>query len=312
MMSSSADKGVILAFDMGGSKLAAGLITKEGELLWSDKWAWAPKNEKEVMAALLKAGQVALEENEAIRPIAIGATIPGVADDETGTWVEASFSGIHDFPVARALEDMFGLPAFAANDGQACVLAERLFGAGKDAEDFLYITVSNGIGGGIFSGGRLLRGHGGGAGEIGHCTVVPNGRLCKCGKRGCLEAYAAGPGINKTYKALCGSDKTAEELAHMAKAGDADALRIWEMEGDYLGDAIAFAATLLNPKRVILGGGISLAFKLYEKPLRAVVNKKLFKKPNAGLEILATPLGYHGGLLGAAAVALTKLRKEEK
>ena len=303
---------VALSFDMGGSKLVTGLVTRRGEVLWSQKTTWSPISKQEIMTALIASGQAAMRENPNFQPQVIGATIPGVADYRTGTWLEASFSGIRDFPVASELSHAFSLPVFADNDGNACVLAEHFFGAGQGIDDFLYMTVSNGIGGGIFSGGQLLRGATGAAGEMGHCTVVDNGRLCKCGKRGCLEVYAAGPGIRQTYHELYGTDKSGEELAQMARAGDSSALHIWELEGDYLGRIIAASVNLLNPARVILGGGLSLAFPLYEAALWKSIRQNLFAKPNAALEIMPTPLGYQGGLLGAAAIAFFANQSENR
>lgn len=294
---------VALAFDMGGSKLVTGLVNRQGKVLWSQRQAWSPQGEADVLTALLAAGREALSKNPSHTPTVIGATVPGVADARTGTWLHASFSGIADFPVAAELSKAFGLPAFADNDGNACVLAERLFGAGQDVDDFLYVTLSNGIGGGVCCGGKLLRGTTNGAGELGHCTIVEGGRPCKCGKSGCLEMYAAGPGLSQTYRELCGETKSAEELAQMALDGDPKALHVWELEGGYLGRAIAFAANVLNPALVILGGGLSLSFALFEKPLWTAIRQHLFAEPNAGLKILPTPLGYHGALLGAAAVA---------
>lgn len=303
MMISVMDEGLALAFDMGGSKLVAGLVDRNGKVLWKKRREWSPRSGQEVMEALIALGREALSENPGLDPAVIGATIPGIANPETGAWLDASFSGIRDLPVAAELSQAFSLPAFADNDGQACALAERFFGAGRGVDDFLYVTVSNGIGGGVFCGGRLLRGTSDGAGELGHCTVVEDGRPCKCGKKGCLEVYAAGPGISLTYCELCGAEKNGEELARMAREGDEAALRVWELEGMYLGRAVAFAANVLNPRRVILGGGLSLAFPLYEAALWTAVKKNLFMRPNAGLEIMPTPLGYDGALLGAAAVA---------
>lgn len=297
----------ILAFDMGGSKLLTGLVSREGAVLWKKRVEWSPRNGTEVLTALAADGQEALAQTPDAHAMAIGAAIPGVTEPQSGVWVSAGFSGICDLPVAGELSRMFSLPAFADNDAKACALAERRFGAGRNVDDFLYLTVSNGIGGAVFSGGRLVRGACNGAGEIGHCTVVEDGRACHCGKKGCLEMYAAGPGIAKTYRELGGGERQGAELAALARTGDSTALRVWELEGEYLGRAIALAANLLNPARVILGGGLSLAFALYEQSLWHAVRRNLFSRPNRELQIMPTPLGYEGALLGAAAVALGRL-----
>ncbi|MGN0763641.1 MAG: ROK family protein, partial [Aristaeellaceae bacterium] len=173
--------------------------------------------------------------------------------------------------------------------------------------------MSNGVGGGVYSHG-LVSGCINRAGEFGHCKVVPGGRQCKCGKKGCLERYAAGPGIRLTWKEMTGQDAEAADIAALARAGNADALALWKLEGEYLGRIIAMAANLLNPQKVIIGGGISLAFDLFEASLRATVEEQYYADPNHPLELLPTPLAYDRGLLAAAALAFAcaQIRMHEK
>lgn len=141
-------------------------------------------------------------------------------------WVEASFSGVGDVAVGPALQAAFGAPAFIDNDGQACALAEKLYGACKDVKDFLYLTVSNGCGGAIFMGDLLYYGASGNAGEIGHVCVEPQGRQCNCGARGCLEMHAAGPALVKNYlevgglSQLQGQAPNAKAIADLGPGGD--------------------------------------------------------------------------------------------
>lgn len=305
---------VSLAIDIGGSKCVVGLVDDQGAILAKRRFVWHTLNEKSMLADIFREGIALLEEHPSLSPAFIGASIPGLADPGKGLWVEASFSGIRNLPIAAALSETFLLPAYIDNDGQACALAERLFGAGRDAEDFLYITVSNGIGGSIFTSGKLYNGVNGTAGEFGHCTVVEDGRPCKCGLKGCLEAHAAGPAIARNYQELGGAlmpdGKMADaaEIARRATLGEENALQVYAMEGLYLGKVIATACNMLNPAKVILGGGVSLAFPLFEASLLETVYKHLYRAANPDLKILPTPLGYDGGLLGAAAVGF--MRKE--
>lgn len=297
----------ILAVDIGGSKYMVALVTRTGEVLRPLRRDWSPRDGDDVMRTLLNASERLLAENPDLPPCCAGVTIPGLADPDEGRWIEASFSGIGDLPVARAFSERFGLPAYADNDGQACVLAEKLFGLGKPYDDFFYLTVSNGVGGGAFSGGRLLRGAFDRAFEIGHCTLIEDGRACKCGNNGCLEAYAAGPGLSQTYFELSGRRADGLRLSELARDGDPDALRAWALEGDHLGRAIAFAANLLNPRLAVIGGGLSLAFPLYEQALLRSLQAHLYRRATPELIVRPTALGYNGGLLGAAAVAICKM-----
>ncbi len=134
-------------------------------------------------------------------------------------------------------------------------------------------------------------------------TVEEDGRPCKCGKKGCLEAYAAGPGIARTYAELTGEDAGGEAIARRARDGEAAALEVFRREGVYLGRMIGMAVNLLSPELVILGGGLSLAFDLYKDSLLKTVESHVYLAANPGLRVAPTPLGYEGGLLGAAALA---------
>jgi len=295
-----------LAIDIGGSKYVVGLVTRVGQILAKKRHAWAVTDAGLAVKHITQGAKALLAEHPQHAPQLIGITIPGLADPRRGLWVEASFSGIRNLPIAEILERELGLPAFADNDGQACALAEKLFGLCRDTSDFLYLTVSNGIGASLFVHGRLCGGSDGNAGELGHCTVVENGRPCKCGNRGCLEMHASGPGIALNYTELGGKPlpdgmpADAEEIARRAIAAEPEALATYALEGEYLGKALAFACNLLNPAKVVLGGGVSLAFPCYEPSLRQALWARLYRSANRNLTVLPTALGYDGGLLGAA------------
>lgn len=303
----------LLAVDIGGSKFRVGVVSADGTVKCKDVFPWKELTAEGVVTQILEAAEAVLSRHPEFRPAAIGATIPGLADPKRGIWVEASFSGIRDIPLAAILTERFGLPTKLDNDGQACALAEKRFGAAKDADHFLYLTVSNGVGGAIWAGGGLYYGAHGNAGEIGHVTVVENGRPCKCGSCGCLEMYAAGPGVVRNYLELGGSETlggqpaSAELIAKEAEAGEPTAVKTFELEGLYLGRAVAAACNLLNPEKVILGGGVSLAFSLFGPTLRRTVDEQIYRGANPGLTIIPTPLFENGGMLAAAALAVEAL-----
>lgn len=294
---------ISLCFDVGGSKHVTGLVDGEGHVLCAQRRAWDELTPEGVVSSLVAAGRHLLQSHPELTPEVIGVTIPGLARPEEGLWVEASFSGIRDLPIGRLLREAFGLPAYGENDAKACALAEKLFGAARDVEDFLYITVSNGVGGAVFAGGRLLYGSGA-AGECGHVTVVEGGRPCKCGKAGCLEVYAAGPGMSQTYAELTHERAGGDEIAARARQGDPAALQVFALEGEYLGRMLGMAANLISPELVVIGGGLSLAFALYEPSLMRSLRAHMYQAANPRLTVVPTPLGYHGGLLGAAALAI--------
>ena len=295
-----------LSLDIGGSKYVVGLLRRDGTIVAKRGGSWPELTADGVMRTLIEESRVLLAETSEM-PIAIGATIPGLADAERGMWVEASFSGIRELPICQRLTEALGLPAYCENDGSAYALAEMLFGSCRGVKDFIFMNVSNGIGGAIVCGGKLVRGFRGSAGEIGHCCVVPDGRACKCGLNGCLEVYAAGPGITRNYVALGGDPADAKLIAERARTGnDPYAQQVYDMEGVYLGMALASAINLLNPECVVIGGGISLAFDLYEEALLLTVADHVYQTANPNVDIRPTPLGYDAGLFSGAAIAISQ------
>ena len=305
-------KEAILAVDIGGSKYMTGLIQPDGTLLAKERKTWTEYTQPLIRGQLLEAISDMLGAHPDVRVIGGGVTIPGLADPQSGVWVSTEFMGIKDYPIARDLEEVFGLPFYIENDGRACVLAERYFGAGRDCDDYLYITVSNGIGGGLFLNGKLHRGAAGNAGEIGQCVVVENGRMSGDGTAGTLEMYAAAAGLAQNYleaggrRRIDGKEPDGASIAALAAEGDPAALETFRLEGYYLGKAIATLHNVLDLKKVILGGGLSLAFDLYRDTLLETVYAQTYKRPYPSPEVLATPLGYEGALYGAAALVLNR------
>ena len=302
-----------LTLDVGGSKYIVALLSREGEVLAKRGGAWSVTTAEEVLDVILAESRALLNET-GITPVACGITIPGLADPEKGLWVEAQFSGIRDFAICEEVEKALGIPTYCENDGQAYALAEMVFGCCKGVKDFLYVNVSNGIGGAIVSGGRLLGGSSNFAGEFGHVHLIDGSdRACNCGQTGCLEMHAAGPGIARNYQELGGAPDENGNLAQCkliaerARAGEETALKVFEMEGRYLGRVIAVAVNLLNPKRIVIGGGVSLAFDLFKDSLWRTLREQIYAYANPDFDVLPTPLGYHAGLYSAAAIAITRM-----
>jgi len=303
----------VLSIDIGGSKLmtAVGEIRNDPgkSLLWlplrKTRRAFVPGATSD---DVLRAIRETLTELSVVPHDfqLIGLNVPGLADPQNGIWVYAPFSGIGNFPIAKILGDEWHVPVFLENDVNACALAEKYFGACRNIRHFLWVTISNGIGGGLVLNGEIFSGSSGNAGEIGHVCVEENEAdaiRCGCGKCGCLEAQAAGPGISKHYQKLTGRVCTAVEIADFFRAGDANAIAVYEKTGFYLGKAIAAAANLLNPDKVILGGGVSGAFDLFFPALKRTFDQQVFRAANRNVSIERTALGEDAALAGAAAVA---------
>ncbi len=301
---------IALAVDIGGSKLVVGLVDKGGKVLCKTKHAWAGHTKEQMLADITAAADALLKAHREYVPTTGGATIPGLADPEKGIWVEASFSGISNWPIAAILEEKFGVPFFIDNDTNACAIAEKHYGACKDCGDFFWITVSNGVGGAVFMNNNIYYGASGNAGEVGHVVVEENeGNLCKCGSYGCLEMHAAGPAIAKKYLQLGGQElidqesPTALSIAKLAKQNDKIAIDTYNIVGRYLGKAVGGLVNVLNPRKVVIGGGVSNDFELFEKALTQEAERRFYKNANKNIQILKTELGYDAALIGAAALA---------
>ena len=287
-----------------------GIVNSSGEILCVKRHLWTGLDSKAIIQDIKGAVHSLLAAHSNHRPTIMGATIPGLADPVKGVWVESSFSGIRDLPFASLMEAEFNLSVRIENDVNACAMAERFFGCCKGADNFIWITVSNGIGGSIFINGSLYSGSCGNAGEIGHMIVEEgsNARPCKCGLWGCAEIHASGLGLVKNYISLGGKweingePPTAKTIADLARAGDKTALDTYEMEGLYLGRAIGAAVNLLNPEKAVIGGGVSLSFDLFEPSLKKTLDTHVYRNANPGLAVEPSILGYNAALLGAASL----------
>ena len=303
----------ILVIDIGGSQFRTALATVSDsgvEFASISQQLLSPNCTKEQLLKMLSnsiAESVPTGNYERI-----GVTIPGLAKPDAGIWVYACFSGIRNVPIAQILSAQYGnKPVFIDNDVNACAWAERRFGVCKKTENFLWITVSNGIGGGLILNGEIYRGCFGNAGEIGHFNVVEeNGFRCGCGNYGCLEAEAAGPGIARRYAALnkespnvSALNTSAREIANRARAGDKTAQFVFEVTGRLIGRAASYAVNLLNLEKIVIGGGVSNSFDLLLPSMEASLRERIFREANPKVVFEKTGLGLDAGLAGAAALA---------
>lgn len=306
----------ILAVDLGGSKYIGGLIAKNGEILYKKRHVWRSYALDEVFADICNAIDDVLDHCPEYDIEALGMTIPGLADPHKGIFLNSSAMGIHNWPIGEIIRDKYRWPVFLDNDGRACAMAERYFGAGQGCDDYLYITVSNGVGGALVLGGELYFGAYGNAGEIGQCIVEDHIETSRSGRVGTLEEHANARGIVANYlhlggqQVIDGEPASGKSIALLARNGDMCAQRAYELEGYYLGKAIAGVYNVLDISKVIIGGGLSLGYDLFERVLAKTVRAYSYTRSTPFLEIVPTPLKYEGALIGAASLALRGLRQK--
>ena len=231
-------------------------------------------------------------------PIAsIGVGVPGLYDPATGTArflpnVPGPWAG---HPVGAPIAAATGLPTFLINDARAFGLAELRLGAARGASSMVGLALGTGVGGALVIGGRLLQGHDGTAGEMGHQTIDPDGPWCGCGNRGCLEAYARADQV----AAACAAP-TAEEAVRAARAGDARALRGLAEVGRYLGIGLANMINVISPDVIVLGGGVAAAGELLFEPIRAEIARRATMTDIEQVALVPAQLGVWAGAYGAA------------
>jgi glucokinase-like ROK family protein len=304
----------ILSVDIGGSKLMAGIMDYcNGSIILKESIPLkAAITEDYLIENILFITEGLIKRCSNIDISCIGVSVPGTADSENGVLIYACYSGIRNFEIGRILKEKYNIPVFIENDVNSCAYGEKIFGVCREVDDFLWVTVSNGVGGALVLNGHIYEGRFKGAGEVGHINVVEDGYMCGCGNKGCLEAYASGPGIVRRYREKSRdylTEKTARIIAEDAYKGDKLALEIYRETGYFLGKAISYAVNIINPQKVILGGGVSMDIELFLPEIKKIVDKMAFKDPNKNLIIEKTGLSYEAALIGAAAIAKSRFER---
>lgn len=311
-----------LALDIGGTKLAAGVVNRSGDVL---SFARTPTRVTEgpdaVVGRLLKLGREALDQ-AGCRPedmAAVGIGCGGPLDPVAGRVQGApGLPGWDDVPIVDLVTAAYDRPSFLENDATAAVLGEYHYGPWGDVRHMLYLTVSTGVGGGLILDGRLHRGAAGNGGEFGHVIIDWNGRVCGCGQRGCIEAYASGTSIaRRVAEALAAGDEpsslrtlpevTAETVSAHAAEGDPLATRLWDATTAALGRAVAVMINVVEPQLVILGGGVTRAGDALLLPVRHAALSQAMRPAGAAARIELSSHGDLVGVVGAAASAFHHL-----
>lgn len=316
----------IIAMDMGGTQLRFALFDKGYRIVDRQAEPTRPEQGPERVLDRIVARMRTLGEQigwDKVR--AVGVAAPGPLDPFRGVILQApNLPGWRDVPVADHLRQSLGCPAFVGNDANLATLAEQRRGAGRGHEDVAYVTVSTGIGGGVISGGRLVQGHHGLAGEVGHITLEPQGPRCNCGNHGCLEALASGTALARQAREvvqagaetliadLAGGDPeriTAKLVHDAADRGDAVAVDLFRQAGRYLGIGIATLMYLFNPAMVVVGGSVAKAGHLLFVPMQATLRQRIYPAYWQDCPVVQAALGDDVGLIGAAIWARESLEE---
>jgi glucokinase len=306
-----------IGLDIGGTKIAAGVVTAAGVVLDRTRVPTPPADQAATVTAMV----AVVDELRARHPevCAVGVGAAGLVDWPRGRLRWAPHNAYRQLELRRLLHERTGLPTVVDNDANAAAWAEARFGAGAGSDDLVLVTVGTGIGGGLVLDGAVYRGAGGLAGEVGHMVVDPQGDRCACGGRGCLEAMASGSALGRAGREAAARDPggrlaavaggpervTGEAVFQAATEGDQAAIGLFQRTGFWLGVGIASLITIFDPDVVVVGGGLAATGDLLLAPARASMERYVFGRAHRELPPVAPArLGGDAGMVGAATLAL--------
>lgn len=297
-----------IGVDIGGTKTALGMIDEQGKTMIHTTMPTdltIPPQEmiSKVIAEIKQIIEQSDIDESNIKGIGVGA--PGPLDSKVGMITcPPNLPSWRDIPIKKWLEAAFSFPVTIENDANAAALAEKWIGAGKGYENYIYMTVSTGIGAGIITEGRLLRGRKGNAGDIGHIVVNPAYGECTCGQKGCLEWIASGTAIAREGSKIKGETLSTEEVFHLYEQKDPEIVPYIEDVFNSLSQACVSLINIFDTEKIILGGGVTQVGNVLFDPIRSYVKKSALNPDGRKVEVVASELGSHNGIIGAAALWL--------
>ena len=297
-----------IGMDLGGTNLRAAAIDKDGSMLEKISGATNYAEGREaVLNDIVGVISTLREKHGAAGLAGIGVGVPGFIRMKEGVITNSNnLPYLEGVPIRDELSRRLGTVVILENDANAAALGEKWQGAGRGVDDLVLLTLGTGIGGGIISGGRVIRGFVGMAGELGHVTVVPNGNPCGCGNQGCLEKHASATAVAAMARLMqLGEDLTAKDVAALAinpgEVGD-KARTIWRVVGEALGIALAMLINTFNFPLYLLSGGMLPAWDLFAPDMMRMVKERscTFRLTANETKIEQATLGSEAGLFGAA------------
>ena len=297
----------VLGIDIGGTNTSFGLVDENGKVLFRDSVSTKSAKVPEQLVDLVynNIQSYCLLNKIEIRAVGIGAPNGNFYNGTIEFAPNLEWKGV--IPLAYLFQRKFKVKSVLTNDANAAALGEMLFGAARGMKDFIFITLGTGVGSGIVVNGKVVYGHGGFAGEIGHVIIDVNGRECGCGRKGCLETYCSGRGILKTYNEISNdyTIKNSKEVAELAIAGNENALKTFTVTAKILAMALANSVAYTEPQAIFIFGGPSNAGELLFKPVREMFEENLLRIYKNKIPICESGLPENdAAILGAASLVM--------
>lgn len=306
----------IIGIDIGGTFIKIGILNESGDIL--HKWSIETNKDNKginIVKDIWESINYKLSElNLGNEIIGIGVGAPGFINRKTGVVYEAVNIGWVNYELEKQLKEYSNCPVFVENDANLAALGENWRGGGNQAKDLIVLTLGTGVGSGIIVNGEIVSGTNGTAGEIGHISIDPNGYLCNCGHIGCLDTIASGTGIvNQAIKCINENSKSplaayyldrhfldAKDVFYLASKGDELCISIIQKVADAIGNVLAHTATVTNPSKIIIGGGVAKAGDQLLNAIKYSFGKYSLPRIYKCCEIKTAKLGNDAGIIGAA------------
>lgn len=295
---------LVLGIDVGGTNIKAGLVDASGRVFARTNLSTKSfiQSKEKLIAAVVTCVKDMLAVNQLARKdiAGVGVGLPGLIDTQKGIVnFLVNIPGWRNVPLKKILQEKLALPVFIDNDANVIALGEWKFGAGRGIKNLISITLGTGVGGGLIINNELFRGAGFAAGEIGHIPLNENGPKCNCGGYGCLETYIGNRYLlSKARKVFRSDSISLEEITRLADRGNRQAVAFWREVAAHLGNGLVGAVNLLNPQRIIIGGGIANAHRYLFKTICETIKKRAMKIQAGNLKIVKAQLGVNAGIVG--------------
>ncbi|MBU0467783.1 MAG: ROK family protein [Candidatus Omnitrophica bacterium] len=311
-------KKYVIGVDVGGTNIKLGLINSLGKILSRSTLITCncSQTKNKLIDSLAEAIKILLQ-NKGVNidsVLGIGVGLPGLINYEQGIVTSlTNISGWRNVPLMSLLQKKINIPVYIDNDVNLIALGEWKFGAGKGYNNLLCMTLGTGVGSGIILNGELYRGEGFAAGELGHMPLNEKGPSCNCSGFGCFECYVGSSVlVAKAAKIFKNKNIKLEDVYDLANGGNIRAVQFWEETAAHVGNGLVGVVNLLNPRLIVIGGGISKSYKLMQKVIEDIVKKRAMKIQANMVKIVRAKLGDDAGLIGAQVLISASLEKRKK
>ena len=291
-----------IGIDLGGTTASFIDMFSPADVI-AEKRIDTPSTIGEVVEALSETVKSMVSSAKSGVPVGVGLAIAGQVNHLKNSIIfSPNLPFKEEYPLGAELEKRVGLPVRLENDANAAAIGEKVFGAAKEMDDFISITLGTGLGSGIFTGGKLLRGAESTGGEAGHIVLDPAGPVCNCGNRGCLEAFCSGVALSRMAKERFGKSKSGKEICDAAVGGDEEAVKILREAGSRLGDGLVSLVNIFNPEAIFFSGSLASAPEVYLETAFKKAREKSFGTFGKNLRLEISLFKDTIGVIGAAAL----------